>query len=160
MSGPPQAGILRTHIQGDSRGKYFEKWKNRSLWEKNSHERVFKFRLPRYNCFNLASNTLPFLFSGGYGKMYKKKKKFDTLDESLARSRVGCSCPHKETWRSAQRNNTRSFYTICNVHWGWCWDCWVFVNCNKFVIKYSKVKVKGKVPPQKRPWRPRGGVDI
>jgi len=38
-------------------------------------------------------------------------------------SKFGCCCSHKETWKSTQKNNTRSSCTSCKVHWGCRWDC-------------------------------------
>jgi len=46
------------------------------------------------------------------------KWKLDTWDEFFDRP-FGCCCPHNETWRSTQTNNTRSSHTSCEVHWGW-----------------------------------------
>jgi len=40
----------------------------------------------------------------------------------IARSHFGYWCRHKDTWRSAQTNNTRSSHTSCSVHWGWWRD--------------------------------------
>jgi len=53
----------------------------------------------------------------------------------IAGSHFGCSCQHKETWRSSETNNTRSSHTSCKMHWGWRWDFRTFsVNCNTSVI--------------------------
>jgi hypothetical protein len=36
----------------------------------------------------------------------------------VACSHFGSCFLHKETWRSTQKNNTRSSHTSCKVHWG------------------------------------------
>jgi len=45
----------------------------------------------------------------------------------IARFRFGRRCPHKETRRSTQTNNTPSSHTSCKVHWGWRCDFWRFI---------------------------------
>jgi hypothetical protein len=35
--------------------------------------------------------------------------------------------PHKETWTSAQTNNTLCSQTSCKVNRGWRWDCQTFI---------------------------------
>jgi len=40
----------------------------------------------------------------------------------IARLPFRYCCLHKESWRSAQTNKTRSSHTSCKVRWAWRWD--------------------------------------
>jgi hypothetical protein len=64
------------------------------------------------------------------------------IQRRIARSHIGCCCPHKETWRSTQTNNTRSSHTSCELHWGWRWDFRTFtVNCNISVLQICHLNI-------------------
>jgi hypothetical protein len=84
--------------------------------------------------WTFRSNSLRFLFvSLDEVECFQKK---DGHTRRNARSHFGCSCLHKENWKSAETNNTRSSHTICKVHW----DFRTFiVTCNNSVIPVSQI---------------------
>jgi hypothetical protein len=49
----------------------------------------------------------------------------------ILRWHCGCSSPHKEKWRSAQTENTRTLQRRSQVHWGWRWDFRKFIMNSK-----------------------------
>jgi hypothetical protein len=65
----------------------------------------------------------------------------DGYKRRITRSHFGCYCPHKETWKSTQTNNTRSSH--CKVHRGWRWDFRILIlKCNKSRRLNIKLKLK------------------
>jgi len=93
------------NLRGDSNG-YFEEnvhmnmclilkgYRNRAVWISRPSSVSLIVRLDRER----------FTKDGGYTRR-------------IARTHFGCCCPHTETWRSTQTNNTRTSYTICNARW-------------------------------------------
>jgi len=71
------------------------------------------------------------LFVGSDKEQSLQKKRGYTW--RISRCHSECCCPHKETWKSTQTNNTRSSHTGCKVRWIWRWDF------KKFVLYYKKI---------------------